>query len=117
MKHLIREEILYTKLKNPHNVGYIKRLQQMFDSDELTISDFTSTGVMMKRADYESIHHSVPLHKKCMDVIRYIGGHYIQMLSDGNYLLQYNTNKRGKRSMDLKKIEGYIWKIISSYEG
>ena len=34
-----------------------------------------------------------------------------------NYLRKYEQRGRGKRSKDLKKIEGYIWKMISSYEG
>lgn len=117
MKHLIRDEILYTKMSDPHNVKYIQRLQRMSDKEELTISDFADTGVMMKRDDYQNIHRFAELHNKCTDVIKYIGGHYVQMLSDGNYLLKYEQKGRGKRSKDLKKIEGYIWKMISSYEG
>ena len=117
MKHLNRDEILYTKMSDPHHVKYIQRLQRMSDKEKLTIADFADTGVMMKREDYQEIHRFAELHKNCTDVIKYIGGHYVQMLSDGNYLLKYEQKGRGKRSKDLKKIEGYIWKMISSYEG
>lgn len=116
MNHLLREEILMTKLLEPHNVKYIQRLQRMSDKENLDIYDFNQTGTIMTREDYQSYHHHISLHKKCTDVIRYIGGHYIQMLSDGNYLIQYDTSKRGKRSKDLKKLEQYLFKIISKNE-
>jgi len=116
MNHLLREEILMTKLLEPHNVKYIQRLQRMSDKENLDVYDFNQTGTIMTREDYQNYHKHIVLHKKCTDVIKYIGGNYIQMLSDGNYLIQYDTSKRGKRSKDLKKLEQYLFKIISSNE-
>lgn len=117
MKHLINEEILTAKMSGSHNRGYIQRLQGMLDKEQLSISDFIDTGLIMKRDEYAIKNPTCYLHRKCSDVIRYVGNHYIQMLTDGSYLLKYEPSEKGKRSKNLKIIEGYLWSIVSSYEG
>ena len=113
MKYLLREEILFTKMKDPNNVKYIQRLQQLMDADEVTIKDFIDTGVLYKRSDFENLYGTIELHKKCTDVMRYMGGHYIQFLSDGNYLVQYTPTNRGKRSKDIDKMEQFIYNMVN----
>ena len=43
----------------------------------------------------------------------YIGGNYIQMLSDGNYLLDY-PNLKKKRSKKLEIVEEVLFKHLMS---
>ena len=114
MKSIIAKEILKTKMQEPHNTKYIMRLQQLMDADEVTIKDFVDTGVLHKRNDFESMYGTIELHNKCTDVMLYMGGHYIQFLSDGKYLVQYDTKSRGKRSADINKMEEYLFKMINN---
>lgn len=114
MKALLRDEIIKEKLSSPHNVKYIQRLQQMMDYDHYTIKDFVDTGLIMPREEFEKLYAQSPnLHKKCTEVSRYVGGHYIQLLSDGNFLLNYSGVGRGKRSKDLQVVESYLWDSIN----
>ena len=114
MKHFLRDEIIAQKFGNPNNTKYIQRLQQMLDMPAYSQKNFADTGMITTKKDFLSSYSTPPtLHKTCTDVIKYIGGHYIQMLSSGKYLLKYNE-ERGKNSKDLDKLEAIIFKTINN---
>jgi len=109
MKNLITQEIALQKESHPSQKKYIQRLQQMLDIHTYVQKDFVSTGMITSRTEFIKQSPLSPLHEKCTDVIVYLAGHYIQMLSDGKYLLNYTGEGRGHRSKDLNKIETIIY--------
>src|SRR5210317_1278942 len=100
MKELIKKEIMLSKMNNLNNSKYIMRLQQMIDADVLTIEDFSDTGLLYERKDFESMFGAIELHDRCTDVMRYVGGSYIQFLDNGRYLLNIE-NKIVKNSKNI----------------
>jgi len=111
MKHYIIEEIQRLKAFEPNNVKKIQRLQQLLDVEEFTIKEMQETGTMYVRDDFENLYagEAPALISSCTDVIRYAGGHYIQMLRSGKYLVSYIGGVRGKRSDKLSDIEQLIF--------
>ncbi len=111
MKHYIIEEIQRLKMFEPNNVKKIQRLQQLLDVEVYTIKEMQETGTMYIRNDFENLYagESPELNSTCTDVIRYAGGHYIQMLRSGKYLVNYIGGVRGKRSEKLEEIEQLIF--------
>tara|TARA_R110000868_G_scaffold9795_1_gene48203 strand:- start:7055 stop:7402 length:348 start_codon:yes stop_codon:yes gene_type:complete len=114
MKNLIREDILLTKLKDPQNFKHIQLLQNIVDLESISLSTFLKARQKFNVEDFVNRYASIDLHKKCTDVFYYLGGHYLQVLSDGKYLLQYSKDNRGKRSADLNQMEELIYKIVSN---
>tara|TARA_B110000977_G_scaffold199666_1_gene287745 strand:+ start:4980 stop:5327 length:348 start_codon:yes stop_codon:yes gene_type:complete len=114
MNNLIREEILLTKIKDPQNFKHIQLLQQMMDLESISLSNYVKVKQKFNFEDFVNRYASIDLHKKCTDVFYYVGGHYLQVLSDGKYLLQYSKDNRGKRSADLNKMEELIYNLASN---
>ena len=99
MKHLYRRLILEEKLSENSDFSKIQKLQQKLDSG-IDITDLTDSGINLSIEEFKANYVKPPeLHKKCKGVMNYIGGNYIQMLSNGNYCLTILTLKRkGQRS-------------------
>lgn len=116
IKEIIREGIVFTKLNDPHNVKYIQRLQQMMDVNDLSLKQFSDTGLMYSSEDFVRMKPEVRLNKNCTDVMLYVGSNYIQFLSDGTYLLKNNTKDRGNRSKSINKLEQLIYNRLSNEE-
>ena len=114
MKHLLRDEVVFQKITNPHDTKRIQRLHQLMDADELTIKDFQDTGIIMDRDEFESIYAVAPeLDQSCTDVCRYVGGFFIQMLSTGRLYLKYGTY-RGKYADKIDELESVLWGRINT---
>lgn len=111
MKHIYRRLILEEKLSEDSNFAKIQKLQQKLD-EGINIKDLTDTGLIKTVKDFNDGYVKPPvLHKRCKDVMTYIGGNYIQMLSDGNYLLDY-PNLKTKRSKKLEIVEAVLFKHL-----
>jgi hypothetical protein len=112
MKHLFKQLILEEKLKDSPDLKKIQKMQQKVDG-ELTIKDLTETGMIMTRESFEKSYYNPPvLDDKCKDVMTYIGRNYIQMLSNGFYLLDYPTMKP-KRSKKLEVVEEALFNYLT----
>jgi hypothetical protein len=110
MKHLYRRLILEEKLSENSDFSKIQKLQQKLDSG----IDITDSGINLSIEEFKANYVKPPeLHKKCKGVMNYIGGNYIQMLSDGNYLLDYPDLKK-KRSKKLEIVEKVLFKHLMS---
>jgi len=113
MKHLYRRLILEEKLSENSDFSKIQKLQQKLDSG-IDITDLTDSGINLSIEEFKANYVKPPeLHKKCKGVMNYIGGNYIQMLSDGNYLLDY-PNLKKKRSKKLEIVEEVLFKHLMS---
>ncbi len=111
MKHIYRRLILEEKLSEDSNFAKIQKLQQKLD-EGINIKDLTDTGLIKTVKDFNDGYVKPPvLHKRCEDVMTYIGGNYIHMLSDGNYLLDY-PNVKKKRSKKLEIVEAVLFKHL-----
>jgi hypothetical protein len=115
MKHLLLKLILEEKLSSSGDATKIQKLQQKLDSG-LSVKDLQETGLIVTKADFVKRFKNPPtLHKKCKDVMTYIGGNYIQMLSDGNYLFDYKSLKP-KRSKKLEILEEALFAHLNQGE-
>lgn len=95
MKQLIAKEILSYKMRKDSNPKVVKKLQQMLDKETITRKDFLSLSYMIPIEDFFERNPNTDINlidSRCKDVISYIGGNFIQMLSDGGYKLSYNDN-------------------------
>ncbi len=59
--------------------------------------------------DIKAVEHIERLHRLTTDVILYVSNHYVEMLSDGNFLYRPSGKGQGKRSKVLANVERYIY--------
>jgi hypothetical protein len=86
---LIAEEILKEKLKDKPDKLYIQTLQKMQDGD-MSFELFINTGRRTPRELFAHYNPKARLRPDCKDVVKYVGGFYIQILKTGEFLLEIN---------------------------
>jgi hypothetical protein len=86
---LIAEEILKEKLKDKPDKLYIQTLQKMQDGD-MSFELFINTGRITPRELFAHYNPKARLRPDCKDVVKYVGGFYIQILKTGEFLLEIN---------------------------
>lgn len=88
MKELFLREVLNEKNRKHPSKHYIQRLQKSADAEiEFTFSVFKDTGRLMWVGDFDMHYPDQTIHDDCTDVMVYIGGLHIQMLSSGGWYL------------------------------
>jgi hypothetical protein len=70
----------------------------------ITLEDFSNTGRFTGRVAYLDKNPEVELHEDCTDVVQYIGGHIIQVLKSGQFMVD-----EGFRSISLDESEGWLY--------
>lgn len=70
----------------------------------ITLENFSSTGRFTGREAYLEKNPDVILHEDCTDVVQYIGGHIIQVLKSGDFMVDENF-----KSISLDEAEGWIF--------
>jgi hypothetical protein len=70
----------------------------------ITLEDFSNTGRFTGRAAYLDKNPEIELHEDCTDVVQYIGGHIIQVLKSGQFMVD-----EGFRSISLDESEGWLY--------
>lgn len=114
MREIFKKDVAYLKRDHKDMEAYVRRLEMMLDKD-IEFYDFIDTGIMVERGELERqefliLFANVELHPKCTDIMRYIGGYYIQMLTNGYFLFKPDPNEDGIQSMDIEEVEDYMWK-------
>jgi len=117
MRNTILEEISKQKFTTKDG-KYIQRLQQMLDLPKYCVKHFQDTGSITPIPAFLLQYTDTILHPKCTNVVTYIGGHYIQMLSDGKYFINQHAAgnilyRRGRYSKYLHKLELIIFNNIT----
>jgi hypothetical protein len=69
-----------------------------------TLEEFSSTGRFIGRDAYLEKNPDEILHKDCTDVVQYIGGHIIQGLKSGQFMVD-----EGFKSISLDEAEGWLF--------
>lgn len=77
-------------------------------ASKTTLENFSSTGRFTGREAYLEKNPEVELHEDCTDVVQYIGGHIIQVLKSGQFMVD-----EGFKSISLDEAEG--WLFIKKY--
>ena len=67
---------------------------------------FIGSGRIMDLKSFNVLHPKENLHVDCTDVVLYEGGHYIQMLKNGDYFYD------GFADRALDKVEEFMWTKI-----
>lgn len=86
---IVAEEILKEKMKDKPDKLYIQTLQKIQDG-EMSLDLFINTGRITPRELFVHYNPKARLRPNCRDVVRYVGGFYIQILSTGEFLLEIN---------------------------
>jgi hypothetical protein len=88
-----------------------KKHEQMYR--QLRLKTYINTGVITTLDSFmNQFKAPKKIHPKCTDVIVYLGGSYIQMLSDGNYLFSYGIGIK-KKSRKLEVVEEYLYNYLN----
>jgi hypothetical protein len=72
------------------------------------LESFSSTGRFTSRDAYLEKNPEATLHNKCTDVVMYIGGHIIQVLESGEFMVDEEFKSR---SLD----EAEAWLYLKKY--
>lgn len=73
-------------------------------TSNITLENFSSTGRFTGRGAYLEKNPEVELHEDCTDVVQYIGGHIIQVLKSGQFMVD-----EGFKSISLDEAEGWMY--------
>lgn len=93
---------------------YDNALRILKTNGYLTQKDFVETG-RMTTPDNFSIKSGISVNDlqcDCLDIMMYIGGFYIQMLSDGSFYFEVDGSSF--RSKDMKLVESIMWEYFAS---
>lgn len=74
---------------------------------EKKLENFCSTGRFTGRDVYLDKNPDAVLHKDCTDVVEYIGGHIIQVLQSGEFMVDEEFRSR---SLDEAETQLYLKK-------
>ena len=103
----ITQEILSEKMRMNPDPLYIRKLQRLQDKGEITQQDFINTGRVVTLDFFKKRVYPFTLNNLCTDVILYVGDFYIQMLMDGDFLLEVDNIK--VQSKDIELVEDVLW--------
>jgi hypothetical protein len=115
---LIAEEILKEKLKDKPDKLYIQTLQKMQDG-EMSFELFINTGRITPRELFLNYNPKSRLKPDCMDVVRYVGGFYIQILKTGEFLLEISDADQSDemntiiKDKSLDVVEEELWHRVA----
>jgi hypothetical protein len=71
------------------------------------LESFSSTGRFTSRQAYLEKNPDAILHEKCTDVVMYIGGHIIEVLESGEFMVDEEFKSR---SLDEAEVQLYLKK-------
>jgi len=115
---IVAEEILKEKLKDKPDKLYIQTLQKMQDG-EMSFDLFINTGRITPRELFVHYNPSARLRPDCRDVVRYVGGFYIQILITGDFLLEINDAEQSDemnsiiKDKSLELVEEELWDRVA----
>ena len=89
--NLIKQEIKLEKAKLKPDQHYLKLLNSIESMDKLDFEIFSNTGRIIPVDIFINENPNAVISSNCTDVVRYLGGFYIQMLKSGNYIYQFNV--------------------------
>lgn len=69
-----------------------------------TLEEFSNTGHFTGREAYLEKNPDTQLHADCTDVVQYIGGHIIQVLKSGDFMVDDDF-----KSISLDEAEGWMF--------
>jgi hypothetical protein len=94
--------------KEKQNNLLLQQLSKILERKTLTLKEWRLTGKFIPKADFAFENPTVELLATCSEVINYVGGEYIQVLSSGTF--RYTSSIRGKV---LDDVEDEVWKEIA----
>lgn len=89
--NLIKQEINNEKAKLKPDQHYLKLLKSIESMDKIEFEIFSNTGRITPVDVFRSDNPNAKLHSECTDVVRYLGGFYIQMLKSGKYIYEFDV--------------------------
>lgn len=89
--NLIKQEIKIENAKEKPDFYYLKMLKSFESKDEIPFEMFSNTGRIIPAEVFHENNPELKLSPECTDVIRYLGGFFIQMLKSGRYIYEYNV--------------------------
>jgi hypothetical protein len=93
--------------KEKPNQLLLSILSKILDRKTLTLKEWRLSGKFIPKSEFLLENPTVELLSTCSEVIHYIGGGYIQVLSSGTF--RYTSSIRGKV---LDDIEDKMWNEI-----
>lgn len=72
--------LLIEKMSKSPNKNVVQILQQLLDGKALSFEEFISTGMFLPR-NHELVQPLTRLKENCHDVVMYMGGFYVQVLT------------------------------------
>jgi len=104
LEQLISNDIIREKYINGSHKSFIQESQKILnDISKVDEKTFVETGRIMSTKNFLSMYPTIHLDADVKNIIRYVGGFYVQMLSNGNYLYKYHEDR------ELSHIEKTMW--------
>ena len=110
---IIKLEIKKEQAKIKPDLHYLKILKSLEKESEITFDMFSNTGRIVPLEVFKAEDSNKVVDSDCTDVVRYLGGFYIQMLKSGSYLYEYffedSKTLVKTESVSLDVVELHAW--------
>lgn len=110
--NLIKQEIKIESAKEKPDFYYLKMLKSLESKDEIAFEMFSNTGRIIPADVFHKNNPKSKINPECTDVIRYLGGFFIQMLKSGRYIYEYDAKPSIKVQIEhnsLDVLELQMW--------
>jgi len=94
--------------KEKPNQLLLSQLSKILLRNTLTKSEWRLTGKFIPKNEFLLEHPEAELLKTCSEVVHYVGGAYIQVLSSG--VFRYDADTKSKV---LDEVEDVVWQAIA----
>lgn len=109
---IIKKEIEIENAKGKPDKYYVAKLNVMLDKNNpITFNEFIDTGRIIPVSVAMAEDPNVSFKADSLDVVRYIGQHYIEIQSDGKFYTQFDVDGTDVRygSSQLFEAEKVLW--------
>lgn len=118
--NIIKQEIKTEKAKLKPDQHYLKLLKSIESMDKIEFEIFSNTGRITPVEVFKNENPNAVINANCTDVVRYLGGFYIQMLKSGNYIYQFDvqpstTVKIEHKSLDVLELQMWLQHLFQKF--
>lgn len=103
--NLIKLEIKKENGKVKPDLYYLKMLKSLENKGEVSFEMFSNTGRITPADVFKNENPEDKLHSECTDVVRYLGGFFIQMLKSGKYIYEFDIKPSTKVQIEHKSLD------------
>lgn len=103
--NFIKQEIEIENAKTKPDLYYLKALKNIQSKGKMDFEAFSNTGRIIPVEVFKTENPNAKINLNCTDIVRYLGGFYIQMLKSGKYIYEFNLKPSTTVQIEHKSLD------------